>query len=58
MVTEETRQLRVDVPVAVYEWFKIAAVKRRMTLRELVTQALQAYIAQEEAKARGSAGQR
>ena len=58
MATEETRQLRVDVPAAVYEWFKIAAVKRRTTLKALVTEALQAYIDQEEAKARGSARQR
>ena len=44
----EIRQLRVDIPADVYEWFKIAAVKRRTTLRALVIEALEAYRRQQE----------
>lgn len=58
MVAEEIRQLRVDIPASMHEWLKIAAVRRRTTLRAIVMEALQAYIEREEAKARGPARQR
>ncbi|MBE3597255.1 MAG: hypothetical protein IMX02_00050 [Limnochordaceae bacterium] len=52
---EENRQLKVDVPASMHEWLKIAAVRRRTTLRAIVMQALREFIEREEAGARGSA---